>query len=310
MSHPFVEPPLLLVIGWNDAEYSEKGRQSIVALATHLRDSAGIRACLAAAPAEPAARQWLFSFLGSLKRAMGATAGIIIRASELGPGDLTASSTNGLDEVVIIQDTPDPEAAIETVRRFQQSGTPSALGIRIWLDVPGTSFHSLTCAWKYATHAALRVELPPFRQISSNGIPPTTRGESQQLACEWLRTTITVSSHGEIVPCPAYLTHHAPGKAQGERPPADIAVDLAQRRNAWMGTGGSHPVCASCNRLVRFAGPFETEIPAQPVARILPAPAFIDHVGRDASQFSDDDRANAMRKLLERVHAAGGLGPS
>ena len=301
------EPPLFLIIGWSEAEYPETGRQSLVALVTHLRDEPGIRGCLAALPEERRARQWLLSFLGSVKRGTGALTSTLVRASALSWDDLDASTSAGLDELIILQDTAEPAPAIEVVRKYQQRATASMVGIRVWLEVPEPGFQKLTCAWKYGTYTTLPVELSPFRQPAFNGISLTSARNDQQLACEWLRMTVTVSSAGEVARCPAYLDgYHARDGGPAKRGQADIGTHVSERRIAWMQAGGSHPVCRSCHRLVRLAGPGDLEIPAQACGPIVAAAGYRDYVGTDASALSPHERARAIEAFVDRIHGPGG----
>lgn len=298
---------MLLIIGWAGAEYGPGAREFLPAAVAGLCAESTLSGCLAALPAETKEKEWLLNFLSSVKRVTSIPAGVMVRAAVVSADDLVACDTFGLDEVVIIQDTADPGAAIDAVRTYRQERAGAMMRVRVWFDeaVRG-GFQAQACAWK---HDALidDVGLTPFASQS-----PEIKGDGgvadrQPLSCEWLRSTITVTPSGEVVRCPAQLPEH------GRADTAATAADVIARHASLRETAGSSPVCRSCYRLARFVGAdvAVSSNEARPdMPRIAAVPQYRDFVGGDLRSFSPPEQGAAVASLMARIRALNSEGSS
>ena len=286
---------MLIVVGWGSASYSAAARQRLAAVVAGFCAEGMATGCLAALPRDDDDRDWLLAFLDSVKRGAAIRTGAIIDGSQIRAGDLTACAAAGLDEAVVVQDGDNGSRAMEMVRTHQESGTGALLGIRVWLahDAPA-GLHRHAAAWRHATGNLLGVELAPFPPGSAE-IGGHGAGDSPApLSCEWLRTTFTLTDEARQVPCPL----HRPNNGH-----ADSVREIVIRRQTWMETMGSSPLCRSCDRLVRFTG-----LTLAPSASPSPMRSYgaqdagyRDHVGCDLNTLTGADHDDAIRNFLARL---------
>jgi hypothetical protein len=239
-----------------------------------------------------------------VKRRASIRTGVLVNASAMSSGDLAATDAAGLDEAIIVQDSGDPETTIELVRAYQHAHHAGMMSIRVWLNkgVRG-ALQAQVCAWKHATGGLLAVEPAPFWSQEIEGSTPTAVTAAQPLNCEWLRTALTVSASGIVVPCPAHILQNGHGSQ------AKSAADMITRRSVLLQTVGANPVCRSCDRLARFVGAIDFESPTQTRPRVLRYEAgpreYQDHVGRDAGRLSPPEQQAALADLVARIRAVG-----
>lgn len=304
--------PMLMIIGWSGAEYGPGAREFLTTAVAGLCAESALSGCLAALPKRAGEREWLLPFLSSVRQVASIRTGVLVNSSILSSGDLTACDVAGLDEVVVIQDTSDPGAAIESVRAYQQERPAATMGIRVWLDeAVGGSFQAQVCAWKHGT-LLTGIDLSPFPSQVAGRNGTAGKTDVRPLACEWLRSALTVTPDGVVVPCPAHIAKNSNGN--GHANAAHSAVDVLARHAAWVGTAGSSAVCRSCHRLARFVGAdgIGSATEARPcVPQFAPATLqYRDLVGCDANSLSSPQREAAVAKFVSRIRALGSEGHS
>ena len=304
--------PMLMIIGWAGAEYGPGAREFLTTAVAGLCAETALSGCLAALPKRAGEREWLFSFLSSVRQVASIRTGVLASASILSTGDLSACDAVGLDEVVILQDTSDSAAAIESVRAYQKERPATTMGIRVWLDEAiGGGFQAQVCAWKHGTQLT-GIDLSPF-PIQVTGHNGTARKtDARPLACEWLRSALTVTPDGMVMPCPAHIAKN--GNGNGHANLAHTAADVLTRHAAWVNTAGSSPVCHSCHRLARFVGAdgIGSATEARPgVPQCAPdALQYHDLVGCDANSLTSPEREEAVAQFVERIRTLGSEGRS
>lgn len=302
--------PMLMIIGWSGAEYGPGAREFLTTAMAGLCAESALSGCLAALPQRAGEREWLLPFLSSVRQVASIRTGVLVNSSILSGGDLTACDAAGLDEVVIIQDTTDPGAAIESVRAYQQERPAATMGIRVWLDAAvGGSFQAQVCAWKHGT-LLTGIDLSPFPAQVAGHNGASGKTDVRPLACEWLRSALTLTPDGVVVPCPAHIAKNGNGNANLARSAADVRT----RHAAWVETAGSSPVCRSCHRLARFVGAdgFGSATEARPcMPQFAPATLqYRDLVGCDANSLSSPEQEAAVAKFVSRIRALGSEGCS
>jgi hypothetical protein len=290
---------MLMIIGWTGAEYEQAVRQDLTALIAGLCSESALTGCVAALPVQIQQRDWILSLLSSMQKMAAIRIGALVSASTLTEDDLRACEANGLDEIVILQDSSDPTSAIERVRAHGRTSSEPGIGIRVWLgDAVSDRFLTQVCRWKHGTDMRARVSLSPFRTegMEANGPASPT---STRFVCEWFKSTLTLTTSGAVMPCPAHLANLYNAK------PARSASELLQQKAAWGSNAASDPLCSSCRLLARFKGEEVLGSPAlvRPfVARQANnATQCRDHVGCDVSTLSPTEQEAAVTDLVSRV---------
>jgi hypothetical protein len=296
---------MLMIIGWATAEYGFEARHALTAAAAGLCAESVLSGCLAALPTETQGRDWLLSFLSSVKHVASIQTGALVNASSMSTADLIACDVSGLDEAIILQSDCDPAQAIAMVRAYRQVRPAATMGIRVWLeDAVQSGFQTQVCRWKHGTEMLASVERSPFcaGEIVKKGI--AIAGDAQRLACGWLESALTVTTSGVAVPCPAHIP------VAGDAYPITSATELLERHGTLLRTAGSNPLCSSCHRLARFVGADGLDAPAlvRPfLPQYLPAdPQYRDHVGWDAADLPAPEQEAAMAGLVSRIQALSG----
>ncbi len=296
---------MLMIIGWAVAEYGFEARQALTAAAAGLCANPTISGCLAALPTEMHGRNWLLSFLSSVKHVGSIQTGALVTASSMSADDLIACDVSGLDEVVILQNDSDPAHAIAMVRAYRQARPEATMGVRVWLEDPAQSgFQTQVCRWKHGTEMLASVERSPFCAEEVVQMGTAIAGDPRPLACEWLESALTVTTSGVVVPCPAHIP------VAGNAFPITSATELVERHGTLLRSAGSNPLCSSCHRLARFAGADGLDAPPlnRPFLTHYPAadPQYRDHVGWNAADLPAPEQEAAMAGLASRILALSG----
>lgn len=293
---------MLMILGWIGTEYGPEMREFLPDILAGVCNESAVSACLAALPEKTDERAWLLALLSSLKQVTAVRTGALVRASTLSADNLVACDRSGLDDIIIVQDKHDPRNAINNVRVYERGRPSGTMSIRVWLDDMQEPFQSQVCAWKYGTGVVSSVELSPFRaQPASYGI--AARTSLPQFSCEWLRSAVTISSRGAVLPCPAHLKERPPSV------PARSMVDVLVLHAGLLTSAGSTQECRTCGRFARFAGAKDIEAPMdmRPAGlRIAPlSSSYRDYVGCDAGSLKSDERDIAVATLVQRIQANG-----
>src|SRR5579859_669709 len=302
--------PMLMIIGWTGAEYGPGAREFLTTAMAGLCAGTALSGCLAALPQRAGEREWLFAYLSSVRQVASIRTGVLASASILSISDLSACEAVGLDEVVILQDTSDPGGAVESVRAYQKERPATTMGIRVWLDEAiGGAFQTQVCAWKHSTQLTGIDPSPfPIQVTGHNGT--ARRTDAKPLACEWLRSALTVTPDGMVVPCPAHMAKNGNGHTKL----AHTATEVLARHGALVDTAGCSPVCRSCHRLARFVGAdgIGSATDARPgVPQFAPnALQYHDSVSCDANSLAPPEREAAVAKFVARIRALGSEGCS
>jgi hypothetical protein len=299
---------MLMIIGWAAAEYGFEARQALTATAAGLCAESALSGCLAALPTDTQGRDWLLSFLSSVKHVASIQTGALVNASSMSAADLIACDVSGLDEVIILQNDCDPAQAIAMARAYRQARPTATMGIRVWLeDAVQSGFQTQVARWKHGTEMLASVERSPFcaDEIVKEGT--AIAGNAQPLACEWLQSALTVTTSGVEVPCPAHIP------IAGDAYPITSATELLERHGSLLRSAGSNPICSSCHRLARFVGADGLDAPAL-VRPFLPQylaadPQYRDHVAWDLADLPAPEQESALASLLARIQGLSGVHP-
>ena len=298
---------MLLIIGWAGAEYGVDACEFLPAAVQGFCVQEKLTGCLAALPAKAEQKEWLLSFLSSVRRVSSIHTGVLVRSSVVSTADLVACDAAKLDQVVIIQDTAEPGAAIDSVCAYQQEYPDSSMSIRVWFDeAVGDGYQAQVCAWKYGAMVD-SVELSPFalQGSATNGDGGAT--DKQSLSCEWLESAITITPSGVVVSCPAHLPKNGHAEA------ASSTAEVLARHDACRDNAGSNPVCRSCHRLARFAGANEIVSPIEGrpgIRQFAAAPQYEDFVGGDLSSFSLPEQKASVAEFMARIRDLNSEGNS
>ncbi|HEV2833898.1 MAG TPA: hypothetical protein VGW58_01200, partial [Pyrinomonadaceae bacterium] len=92
---------MLLIIGWAGAEYGVDACEFLPVAVQGLCAQWKLSGCLAAFPAKAEEKEWLLSFLSSVRRFTSIHTGVLVRASVVSTADLVACDAAKLDQVVI-----------------------------------------------------------------------------------------------------------------------------------------------------------------------------------------------------------------
>ncbi len=306
---------LILTLGEGDFWATPSNAGPLASFCADLLRSRSLAGCLASLPEEPAARRRLFTFLRSLQRAGGGQTVIALPGDRVTPDSLRACEVGQVDHVVILQGTDDPADAIASVLRFRDTHPVPQLGIHVWVDagLPG-SIHRTAAAWTRAFGAGIAVELAPAVLASiadarttatSSGGDRTTRELAgpapASVACEWLRSTVTIHPSGTVVPCP----HHAPN---GHPPITSAPATLVAAVATFPQTLASDATCRGCARRMRFTIPdwMKSRHVAPRTGGASPLAAeerFVDHVEGRLDDVELAMRATLIEAFIERARS-------
>jgi hypothetical protein len=302
---------MLILAGWGTLDrYESQLRRDLTALAVALRDSNQLTGCLAQLPSGEEDRWWLFTFLASLRSAGAHHTAAMVLGSSMSQRDLQDCEIAQLNEIVIVQDRADPTDMMTTVRDHRSGFPESQTGVRVWLANSALSgLHASLNAWMRAMPSVLSVELAPFPfPVRERDGAETEQAGAEAVACEWLRSTITVLGPGAIVPCPDF---GAPPISE----PMAIAVEIPRRHEEWLASLGAHPQCSSCHRLARFYVPtWLASRPGNPQL-IAPPPATLQRdnsvcgnlAGMESAE-QDSLQAEFVKRLCVRLDRSAGSG--
>jgi hypothetical protein len=274
--------------------------------------------CLASLPEEDGARRRLFTFMRSLQQAGGGRCAVMISSPRVTYETLLECELAGITRLVIVQGSQPPAAAIDEVARHRDSRPRSNLDIHVWVDAgcPGNT-HSTSLAWMhrfgssfpvevtpiaFASHARLEPDVPGGLTPAGHKRPATTSDAVNPVACEWLRSMVTIDPSGGLVPCP----HHAPrAELSLDRNPAELRLALTAFPQSLSGD----PTCRGCTRRMRFTLPeWLRSAPSRDVAGAsvdTATTASIDHVGRRLDEVEPTERRQILDTFIERVRSHG-----
>jgi len=292
---------IMLIGGRDPILYADSLRSNLPGFTSQLLREGKLSGCLAALPSDKDGRRWLLAFLGSLKRAGGGRVGVVLTASAATADDFADCDAADLDEAVIVQDREETESAIEALLKYRRAHAPNGLGFRVWLDPDaGDSLQRKAGAWKRAVPWLLSLELTP---MSWAGAPDSVapRNGSKPLACDWIRSALTISCSGAVTPCPK----HSP--QDGLSLATSSAAQVMALRDNWKESLGSHPVCLSCNRFARFSIPGWMKDLDTLMPQTVPQDSFVrfeDLIRRNVGIVEEQERAALLSDFAERVRAS------
>lgn len=298
---------MIILIGSRDTIlYEESLRSNMAVFTSELLREGKITGCLAALPTEKEARRWLFSFLDSLKCAGGGRVGVLLLATAATETDFAECDAAGLDEVVIVQGSENPETVIGALLNYRRANPDNGLGFRVWLDPDaGGYLQRKAGAWKRAVPWLLSMELTPLSWASAahdsapqNG--KTHKNGNQPLACDWLRSAITISCSGSVTPCP----QHSP--RDGVSLATNSAAQVIAKIDDWHESLGAHPVCRSCHSLARFSIPGWMKDGSNLTRETKARESFVrydDLIGRNVGSVSEEERESLLADFAGRVRA-------
>lgn len=293
---------MILVIGWEDPRYEKGVREAFMAAVAGLCSQSSLTGLVVSLPSEPEHRQWIFYFLSSVKRRAAIRTGVLITASTMSQRDISACEEAGVDEVVILHESANGPASMDSVYRYISERPGTSIGIRVWLKdaAPGT-LQTQVAAWTHATRARVTIEIAPFGSQEVNSQPSRHAVVSRPLPCDWLRSVITMTDSGAIIACPLHACESGP------RAPVESLDEVIERHAALLDSAGATRICGSCRRLVRVIGSDLAQF--SPNLRSLSLPyedsvlAFHDHVGCDASTLSLQERHEKIASFATRIGA-------
>lgn len=301
---------------WADGERTGM----LASFCARLIQERSLSGCLAPLPDDHAQRIRLFAFLNSLKRAGGGDAGVVISAARITVADLDACRLANVDRVVIWYGPEANGHAMATVSEYLDSAVPNAhLGIQVWIaEAHAGQVHRVAAKWSRAFENRISVELAPVVLASSRGRSfesadatsadwaVVSQGSdalplSSHVACEWLRSAVTVHPSGAVVPCP----DHEPSDALGlDRRPDELLHAIA----SFPTTLASNPTCRGCTRRMRFTIPdwmkSGYEVASDPPERES-VPELIDHVEGRLDDVAAEARGGIIDAFIARARRAG-----
>jgi hypothetical protein len=255
----------LVLSGRDGALWEERANlQLLASFCAQLMRSRTLAGCLASLPKGDDARGRLFAFLQSLKRASGGESTVAMHATVVTSELLRECEVAGVDRIIVVQNGERNGDAFVSVARFLEANPATRVSVHVWLDsaFPG-GIHQASMRWLHAfgtrivvdvapvTLATTPVALPNPRlsvlQISS-GVGTRSGGAHDDIACEWLHSTITVGADGSVLPCPY---HTSRSSLPMDQPPTDLLFAIA----SFPQTLRTNDVCLGCARRMRFTIP-------------------------------------------------------
>jgi hypothetical protein len=288
---------MMLVLGWEHAAYDERGRQHVADAIAGLHAERLLTGCLAALPADPGQRDWLLSAVSALRRMASIRASAMLSGAAVSTDSLAACQAAAIDEAVVVHRDADPSSSIRVVREHQRTFGSAAVPTRVWLDGGARDgLQRQITAWKHAGVSLSGVELSPFSTTALDA-SAAVNGDTAPLACEWFASTLTLSTAGALLPCPAHPT---------ERPAGGFvsAAELVGQRHMWREKLGAHPVCRSCHRLARFVTLDAIQHTASAVYHASNGNGYghyVDHIRRDSGALSAPERDAALGEFAARL---------
>jgi hypothetical protein len=288
-----------VVIGWPDAAtFDRTTANRVLSLCAYLVQRGSLGRVVAAMPppgrVEDCAR--LFALAGSLRRVGAPALAVLADVSRLEPTDLDNFLDMGIREFIMLAGEGSVRAALQLIVCSRLSGTES-VRVRLWLERSRAGeFQRYITAWRSAFPFVIEASPAPFPvELTVPLAPRRCELSPRPLRCAWLRSVLTISNTGTLVPCPLHV-------ATGHHRPLEWAEADGPLQARWAELLGESSICSSCALAARFDG---SGLDRNNAGKIVSTQAeYFDHVGEEAGKLPESELSVTITAFATRIAAS------